>query len=72
MRMMAERAPTRDVRRAAQTPFAQRGGPMTCQVVHDRGSTEMEFGREAAAELLAKGGFFWLDLDRPDTARRRH
>ncbi len=27
----------------------------------------MEFSREAAAELLARAGFFWLDLDRPDT-----
>jgi Mg2+ and Co2+ transporter CorA len=42
-----------------------RNGPSTCQVSHNRGSHEMSFTREAVAELLAGGGFFWLDLDRP-------
>jgi magnesium transporter len=27
----------------------------------------MHFNRESAAELLARGGFFWPDLDRPDS-----
>jgi len=44
----------------------QRGGPSICQVSHDRGSSEISFSREAVAELLAGGGFFWLDLDQPD------
>jgi magnesium transporter len=26
----------------------------------------MHFSRESTAELLARGGFFWLDLDQPD------
>ena len=26
----------------------------------------MHFSRESTAELLASGGFFWLDLDRPE------
>jgi CheY-like chemotaxis protein len=29
-------------------------------------SAEMHFSRETVAELLASGGFFWLDLDQPD------
>ena len=37
-----------------------------CQVSHDRGSAEMHFSRETVAELLASGGLFWLDLDRPE------
>jgi magnesium transporter len=43
-----------------------RKGPTVCQVSHDRGSAEMHFSRETVAELLASGGFFWLDLDRPE------
>jgi magnesium transporter len=49
-----------------QTPPDRRGAARTCVVVHDRGSAEMHFGRETVAELLASGGFFWLDLDQPD------
>jgi magnesium transporter len=45
---------------------AQRSAPSTCVVVHDRGSAEMRFNRETVADLLASGGFFWLDLDQPD------
>jgi Mg2+ and Co2+ transporter CorA len=26
----------------------------------------MDLNRETAADLLARGGFFWLDLNRPD------
>ena len=26
----------------------------------------MHFSRQSTAELLARGGFFWLDLDKPD------
>jgi magnesium transporter len=40
-------------------------GSTTCHVSHDRGSREIHFTREAVSELLAAGGFFWLDLDRP-------
>jgi magnesium transporter len=50
----------------AQTPPGQRASPRTCVVVHDRGSAEMHFSRETVADLLASGGFFWLDLDQPD------
>ena len=40
-------------------------GPSVCQVSHDGGSAEMHFSRTTVAKLLASGGFFWLDLDRP-------
>jgi Mg2+ and Co2+ transporter CorA len=71
---MAEHSPTADPGEATlmgeprkgEAPPSQRGAPRTCYVVHDRGSSEMRFSRESAAELLAGGGFFWLDLDRPD------
>jgi magnesium transporter len=70
---VAEDSPTSDPRpttlgiersneRVAPSP---RRGPTICQVSHDRGSSEIRFSREAVAELLASGGFFWLDLDRP-------
>jgi magnesium transporter len=45
---------------------APRSDPSICQVSHDRGSSRISFSREAVAELLAGGSFFWLDLDRPD------
>ncbi|MGZ4403060.1 MAG: magnesium/cobalt transporter CorA [Gaiellaceae bacterium] len=54
---MAENSPTGD---------SQRSAPSTCHVVHDGGSAEMRFSREKVAELLASGGFFWLDLEQPD------
>src|SRR5213592_1382931 len=49
-----------------EAPPSQRSAPNTCHVVHDRGSAEMRFSRESTADLLARGGFFWLDLDQPD------
>jgi magnesium transporter len=42
-----------------------RNGSSVCQVSHERGSGEVSFSRQAVAGLLAGGGFFWLDLDRP-------
>jgi magnesium transporter len=42
-----------------------RGAARTCHVVQDRDSGEIQFDRERAAALLARGSFFWLDLDRP-------
>src|SRR6059036_874149 len=64
-RVVAEKSPTGEPRKA-ETPPSKRGAPRTCHVVHDRGSAEMHFSREKVAELLASGGFFWLDLDQPD------
>jgi magnesium transporter len=43
-------------------------GSKTCHVIHDNGSEKIEFTHDAIEQLLAEGGFFWLDLDRPDTA----
>ena len=43
-------------------------GQRTCHVIHHRGSGTIDFGHEQVAELLAEGGFFWLDLDQPDAA----
>jgi magnesium transporter len=42
-----------------------RGAARTCHVVQDRDSGEIQFDRERVAALLARGSFFWLDLDRP-------
>lgn len=36
-----------------------------CQVIHHRGTDVIHFSHEKIEELL-DGGFFWLDLDRPD------
>src|SRR6266702_5838488 len=73
-RLVAEDSPTGDLDEATlvgerlkeEAPPSQRSAPNTCHVVHDRGSAEMHFSREKVAELLASGGFFWLDLDQPD------
>ena len=40
--------------------------PRSCHVIHHHGSGEIDFSHEQIAELLAEGGFFWLDLDEPD------
>jgi magnesium transporter len=37
-----------------------------CHVIHDGGNGAIDFNRETVEKLLAGGGFFWLDLDRPD------
>src|SRR2546421_8762764 len=73
-RLVAEDSPTGDLDEATlvrerlrgEAPPSQRSAPNICHVVHDRGSAEMHFSREKVAELLASGGFFWLDLDQPD------
>jgi magnesium transporter len=53
-----------DRSRGPQTP-PLRNGPTTCHVIHRRSSDERHFSRETVEELLASGGFFWLDLDQP-------
>jgi magnesium transporter len=40
--------------------------PRSCQVIHHRGTGPVEFSHEKISELIAEGGFFWLDLDQPD------
>jgi magnesium transporter len=52
--------------RGPQTP-PLRNGPTTCRVIQRRSSDERHFSREMVEELLASGGFFWLDLDQPGT-----
>ncbi|HXY79860.1 MAG TPA: magnesium/cobalt transporter CorA [Gaiellaceae bacterium] len=47
---------------------ARAAGTKACHVIHHRGSDRIHFSREAVEELLADGGFFWLDLDQPDDA----
>ena len=37
----------------------------SCHVIHRDGNGEVDFTRESVEQLLASGGFFWLDLDRP-------
>jgi magnesium transporter len=37
----------------------------SCHVIHRDGNGEVDFTRETVEQLLASGGFFWLDLDRP-------
>jgi magnesium transporter len=36
-----------------------------CHVSGDGASTKIDFGRESVSALLARGDFFWLDLDQP-------
>jgi magnesium transporter len=50
---------------APPAPRSVRHGPSVCHVVHHEGSGEVHFSRETVERLLAGGGFFWLDLDRP-------
>ncbi len=42
------------------------GAARPCQVIQHGGSREVDFTRETVEELLAGGGFFWLDLDRSE------
>jgi magnesium transporter len=35
-------------------------------VIHHQGNGAVEFSHEKISELVAEGGFFWLDLDQPD------
>ena len=46
---------------------SQRDAARTCHLVHHGGSSEMQFSRGTVTELLESEGFFWLDLDQPDT-----
>ena len=43
-----------------------RSGGSVCHVSHGGGSREIRFSRKTVAGLLESGGFFWLDLDRPE------
>jgi magnesium transporter len=38
----------------------------SCHVIHHGGVGPVEFSHEKIGELVAEGGFFWLDLDQPD------
>ena len=38
----------------------------SCHVIHHQGNGPVEFSHEKIGELVAEGGFFWLDLDQPD------
>jgi magnesium transporter len=51
-----------------RAPPSARSGPTICHVSHDRASSKIHFTREAVAELLASGVFFWLDLGQPDAS----
>ena len=42
-------------------------GRSACFVIDDRGTEQVHFSRETVKRLLASEGFFWLDLDQPDT-----
>jgi len=44
-----------------------RGAATTCRVIQRAGSGEVDFSRQTVEGLLADGGFFWLDLDQPDS-----
>jgi magnesium transporter len=52
----------------ADSTSSKSSGTMTCYVVDDGGTGEVRLDRGSAEELLARGRFFWLDLDRPGTA----
>ncbi len=51
-----------------EVPREGRTPPNTCTVIHDRGSEEIHLNRENVEKLLAGDSFFWLDIDRPDSA----
>src|SRR6266511_1738170 len=51
----------------AGTP-PDRTGPSVCHVIDHRGAEQVQFSREMVEQLLATGGFFWLDLDQPSGA----
>lgn len=41
--------------------------PRVCHVIQHRGSTTIDFNDAVVQQLVDEGGFFWLDLDRPET-----
>ena len=43
-----------------------KGRARSCHVIHHRGNGPVEFSHDKISELVAEGGFFWLDLDQPD------
>ena len=47
-------------------PPPRRDRRCTCHVIQDGGSARVDFDRETIEGLLAGGGFFWLDLHRPE------
>ena len=53
--------------RGLRSPGVEHEGERTrsCHVIHRDGNVEVDFTRESVEQLLASGGFFWLDLDRP-------
>jgi magnesium transporter len=61
-------APVKAERLEEASPAPDRTGPSACYVVHQHDSGEMHFSRDAVEKLLARGGFFWLDLDQPVAA----
>lgn len=60
---MCQDPPTRGLRSPNVEPEGKRS--RSCHVIHRDGNVEVDFTRETAEQLLASGGFFWLDLDRP-------
>lgn len=62
------RVPLKRERPEEASPAPDRTGPSACYVVHQQDSGEMRFSRDAVEKLLARGGFFWLDLDQPVAA----
>lgn len=53
-----------DAEALGDAPTAASG--RACHVIHHRGSGQVHFSRETVEELLAGGGFFWLDLEQPE------
>jgi magnesium transporter len=48
-----------------ETPVVPDSGVSLCHVFHPEGSGKVHFSRETVERLLADGGFFWLDLQKP-------
>lgn len=55
-----------DDRRGGTEAGSKAGSPRLCHVFHEQGNDKVHFSRESIEGLLAGGGFFWLDLDRPE------
>jgi magnesium transporter len=51
--------------RAEETASAPASAPSTCHVVHQEQVGELHLTRKSAENLLASGGFFWIDLLQP-------
>jgi magnesium transporter len=68
MREATVSSPVPAIEGAFPATAAEPVGGSACPVMSDRGSRDMQFDRETAERLLARGSFFWLDVGQPTGA----